>query len=71
MATSARGISTHSATHIERHVRAFLGQNQQIRTFAVERTGKRLSRAAPEEITQVIEGLNEIIGTQYAATPEV
>lgn len=35
----------------------------QIRTLAVERIGKRLSRATPEEIAQVIEGLNEIIGT--------
>ena len=35
----------------------------QIRTLAVERIGKRLSKATPEEIGQVIEGLNEIIGT--------
>jgi len=35
----------------------------QIRTLAVERIGKRLSKATPEEIAQVIEGLNEIIGT--------
>ena len=35
----------------------------QIRTLAVERVGKRLGRATPEEIAQVIEGLNEIIGT--------
>lgn len=35
----------------------------QIRTLAVERIGKQLSRSTPEEITQVIEGLNEIIGT--------
>jgi mRNA interferase MazF len=35
----------------------------QIRTLAVERIGKRLSRAMPEELAQVIEGLNEIIGT--------
>lgn len=34
----------------------------QIRTLAVERIGERLARAAPEEITRVIEGLNEIIG---------
>jgi mRNA interferase MazF len=34
----------------------------QIRTLAVERIGKRLSKATPEEIAQVIEGLNEIIG---------
>lgn len=35
----------------------------QIRTLAVERIGKRLGRASPEELIQVIEGLNEIIGT--------
>ena len=34
----------------------------QIRTLAVERVGKILGRVAPEEISQVIEGLNEIIG---------
>ncbi len=34
----------------------------QIRTLAVERVGKLLGRATPEELAQVIEGLNEIIG---------
>ena len=34
----------------------------QIRTLAVERIGKRLAVASPEEIAQAIEGLNEIIG---------
>jgi len=34
----------------------------QIRTLAAERIGTRLGRASPEEITQVVEGLNEIIG---------
>jgi mRNA interferase MazF len=34
----------------------------QIRTLAVERIGARLGRASPEEIAQVVEGLNEIIG---------
>ena len=34
----------------------------QIRTLAVERVGKRLGRAAPEELAQVLEGLDEIIG---------
>lgn len=34
----------------------------QIRTLAVERIGKRLGRASPEEMSQVIEGLNEILG---------
>jgi len=35
----------------------------QIRTLAVERIGKVLGRAAPEELAQVVEGLNEIIGS--------
>ena len=34
----------------------------QIRTLAVERIGARLGRASPEEVSQVVEGLNEIIG---------
>ena len=35
----------------------------QIRTLAVERIGKVIGRASPEELAQIIEGLNEIIGT--------
>lgn len=34
----------------------------QIRTLAVERVGKRLGKASPEELAQVVEGLNEIVG---------
>ena len=34
----------------------------QIRTLAVERIGARLGRASPEEISQVVDGLDEIIG---------
>lgn len=34
----------------------------QIRTLAVERVGRRLGRATPEQVGQVVEGLNEIIG---------
>ena len=34
----------------------------QIRTLATERIGNRLGRAAPEELAQVLEGLNEILG---------
>jgi mRNA interferase MazF len=33
----------------------------QIRTLAVERIGQRLGKVSPEELAQVIEGLNEII----------
>ena len=35
----------------------------QVRTLAVERIGKRLGKAEPEELSQVIDGLNEIIGS--------
>ena len=34
----------------------------QIRTLAVERVGKRLGQASAEELDQVIEGLNELVG---------
>lgn len=34
----------------------------QIRTLSVERMGARIGRSSPEEISQVVEGLNEIIG---------
>ena len=35
----------------------------QIRTLAIERIGKLIARVSPEEVAQVVEGLNEIIGT--------
>jgi mRNA interferase MazF len=34
----------------------------QIRTLAVERIGKRMGKASPEELNLILEGLNEIIG---------
>ena len=34
----------------------------QIRTLAVERLGKKLGQASPEEVAEVVEGLYEIIG---------
>jgi mRNA interferase MazF len=34
----------------------------QIKTLAVERIGKKIGRANPQEIAKVIEGLEEIIG---------
>jgi mRNA interferase MazF len=34
----------------------------QIRTLSAERIGAKLGRASPEEVSQVVEGLNEIIG---------
>ena len=35
---------------------------RQIRTLSVERISKRIGRTSPEELAQVVEGLNEIIG---------
>ena len=34
----------------------------QVRTLSVERIGKKIGRVAPEELDQLIEGLNEIVG---------
>lgn len=34
----------------------------QIRTLSTERLGRRLARATPDELEQVLEGLNEILG---------
>ena len=34
----------------------------QIRTLSVERIGTKITEASPEELAQVIEGLNEIVG---------
>lgn len=34
----------------------------QVRTLSVERLGASLGRVSPEEVSQVVEGLNEIIG---------
>jgi mRNA interferase MazF len=34
----------------------------QIRTLAIERIGNRIGRASPEEIAQVLDGFDEIIG---------
>jgi mRNA interferase MazF len=35
----------------------------QIRTLSVERVGKRIGKASPEEVEHAVAGLNEIIGT--------
>ena len=35
----------------------------QIRTLSIERIGKKIGGVSPEELNQVIEGLNEIIGS--------
>ena len=34
----------------------------QIRTLAVERIGRKLAHATPEELAQAVDGLNELIG---------
>ena len=34
----------------------------QVRTFAVQRIGKKLGRATPEELSKIIDGLKEILG---------
>lgn len=34
----------------------------QIRTLSTERLGKRLGRISPEELSRILEGLDEIIG---------
>jgi len=34
----------------------------QIRTLSVERIGKKIGRMAPEEVNELVEGLNEILG---------
>jgi mRNA interferase MazF len=34
----------------------------QIRTLAVERIGKKLAEASPDEMARVVEGLNDIVG---------
>ncbi len=33
----------------------------QVRTLSIERLGKKLAQVAPEEVDQIIQGLNEII----------
>ena len=37
-------------------------KTSQVRTLAVERIGRRLTRATPETLARVVEGLNEIVG---------
>ena len=34
----------------------------QVHTLAIERIGKKIARATPEEIDQVVQGMNEIVG---------
>jgi mRNA interferase MazF len=39
----------------------------QIRTLSVERLGKRMGHVSDAEMSQIVEGLNEIIGEQSTA----
>jgi mRNA interferase MazF len=39
----------------------------QMRTLSVERLGKRMGHVSDDEMSQIVEGLNEIIGVQSAA----
>ncbi|NLF17682.1 MAG: type II toxin-antitoxin system PemK/MazF family toxin [Lentisphaerae bacterium] len=39
----------------------------QIRTLSVERLGRRMGHVSDDEMSQIVEGLNEIIGEQSAA----
>ena len=39
----------------------------QVRTLSVERLGKRMGHVSDDEMSQIVEGLNEIIGEQSAA----
>ncbi|MBA4389002.1 MAG: MazF family transcriptional regulator [Verrucomicrobia bacterium] len=39
----------------------------QIRTISVERLGKRMGHISDDEMSQIVEGLNEIIGAQGPA----
>jgi mRNA interferase MazF len=47
------------AAGLPRRSWALMGQ---IRTFSAERLGRRLARAAEEDLARVVDGLNEIIG---------
>jgi len=39
-----------------------MGKDQPDPPLSVERIGKKLAEASPEELAQVVEGLNEIVG---------
>ncbi len=49
--SNARGLATRS-----------WNKTTQFRTLASDRLGRRLARASEEEVAEVVEGLNEIIG---------
>lgn len=41
----------------------------QVRTLSVQRIGKRIGKAPPEELDHIVEGLNELIGGQQGPRP--
>ncbi len=41
----------------------------QVRTLSVQRLGKKIGKASPEELDQIVEGLNELIGGQQGPRP--
>ena len=53
---------THEITSISLPKRSWVKMSQ-IRTLSTERIGKRIGRITPEELDQVIDGLNEVVGT--------
>jgi mRNA interferase MazF len=41
----------------------------QVRTLSVQRLGKKIGKASVEELDQIVEGLNELIGGQQSPRP--
>ena len=41
----------------------------QVRTLSVQRIGKKIGKASPEELDRIVEGLNELIGGQQSPRP--
>jgi len=41
----------------------------QVRTLSVQRLGRRVATASPEELDMVVDGLNELIGGQQSLRP--
>ena len=48
-------------TSVRRPKRSWVKVSQ-VRTLPMQRIGKRIGRVSPEELDQLVEGLNEIIG---------
>lgn len=52
---------THELKSVELPKRSWV-KISQVRTLSVDRIGATLGRVAPEELTRVLQGLNEILG---------